>query len=198
MDGDERQPALEKLNYYAPEPKQSMRKRLNWRGLLLLFGLVAGILAIIAYLQQPVGTPHRIRCQRNLSMISNGLLLYTTDRASRGAYPDDLLPLLVDGEMSPEMFVCPESNDTKATGPTTQTIFADFAKPGRCSYVYRAAGLTTATVTPKHVLAHERLGNHSDPGINVLFGDGSVEWLDADKAKKLIAELDAGHNPPRN
>ena len=33
--------------------------------------------------------------------------------------------------------------------------------------------------------------------MNVLFADGRVEWIDEPQAKHLLAELSAGHNPPR-
>lgn len=198
MSFDEKRPA--KLDYATPDESTSRSRRIRrLRGLLLIgMGAVIITIAVSDLFTGPrcISTT-RTLCKSHLSQIGKGLILYTSDPANRGAYPKDLLPLLVDGEMSPEVFICPGSNDTKASGPTTRAMYDDFTKPGRCSYIYRAAGLTTATVTPQHVLAHERLGNHTDPGINVLYGDGSVEWLDADKAKKLIAELDAGYNPPR-
>jgi hypothetical protein len=33
--------------------------------------------------------------------------------------------------------------------------------------------------------------------MNVLFGDGHVEFIAQPNADKMIAELKAGHNPPR-
>jgi hypothetical protein len=33
--------------------------------------------------------------------------------------------------------------------------------------------------------------------MNVLYADTHVDWVDAPKARKLMAELNAGHNPPR-
>jgi prepilin-type processing-associated H-X9-DG protein len=52
-------------------------------------------------------------------------------------------------------------------------------------------------VTRDHVLAYEHLPNHSHGGMNVLYGDGNVRWVDAADAERLVAELSAGHNPPR-
>jgi hypothetical protein len=33
--------------------------------------------------------------------------------------------------------------------------------------------------------------------MNILFGDGHVEWFDAKAAQIILNELKPGHNPPR-
>jgi prepilin-type processing-associated H-X9-DG protein len=42
----------------------------------------------------------------------------------------------------------------------------------------------------------EPISNHSD-GINVLFADAHVDWLDLDEAKKLIANSIGAKTPLR-
>ena len=54
-----------------------------------------------------------------------------------------------------------------------------------------------ADVLSKAVLAYEPLANHGN-GMNVLFADGRVEWIDPPRGRKLLAELDAGYDPPRD
>jgi prepilin-type processing-associated H-X9-DG protein len=49
---------------------------------------------------------------------------------------------------------------------------------------------------PGAVVAYEPLSNHGN-GMNVLYADGHVQWLDAGPGRRLMAELSAGHNPPR-
>jgi prepilin-type processing-associated H-X9-DG protein len=39
--------------------------------------------------------------------------------------------------------------------------------------------------------------NHDHGGMNVLYADGHVDFIPMPTAKKIIAELHAGHNPPR-
>jgi prepilin-type processing-associated H-X9-DG protein len=56
---------------------------------------------------------------------------------------------------------------------------------------------TWGALTPAHVLAYEPLTDHIGDGMNVLFGDGHVEWVPKLKASHMTAELNAGHNPPR-
>ena len=46
------------------------------------------------------------------------------------------------------------------------------------------------------ILAYDHLENHAAKGINVLFGDLHVDFADAPSAQRLIARLNAGHNPP--
>ena len=67
---------------------------------------------------------------------------------------------------------------------------------GHNSYVYAAANLSADAATRDHVLAYEHRHNHGGDGMNVLFGDGNVRWLDDDDATHLLAELTAGRNPP--
>lgn len=45
------------------------------------------------------------------------------------------------------------------------------------------------------VAAYEPLSYHGG-GMHVLYYDGHVQWLKKDRATALIAELEAGHNPP--
>jgi hypothetical protein len=33
--------------------------------------------------------------------------------------------------------------------------------------------------------------------MNFAYGDGHSEWHDLEQSKKILAELNAGHNPPR-
>jgi prepilin-type processing-associated H-X9-DG protein len=52
-------------------------------------------------------------------------------------------------------------------------------------------------MTADGILAYEPMRNHGGAGVNVLYGDGHVEWVTGEKAKWIIGELKAGHNPPR-
>ena len=69
-----------------------------------------------------------------------------------------------------------------------------------CSYIYAAPTMRfsrfDSSPRAEGIVAYESLINHGD-GINVLFGDGHVEWLNLNEAKHLVAELQAGRNPPR-
>jgi prepilin-type processing-associated H-X9-DG protein len=136
-----------------------------------------------------------VKCSSNLRQIGQGIALYASDNG--GKFPTQLGQLITDGDINPEVLVCPDSDDTKATGATTQQILANFAKKGHCSYVYLGAGMTSKTVLADTVVAHENIADHIGGGMNVLFGDGHVDWLGKNEATYLLKELQDGHNPPR-
>ena len=104
-----------------------------------------------------------------------------------GKYPDDLATLLSDEDLSPDVFVCPLTDDAPSNAPTTQQAVEDLKKSGHCSYIYLGKGLTQAT-GPRRVLALEPLSNHDD-GIHALCADGSVEWTPAPEAGPLLETL---------
>ena len=114
---------------------------------------------------------------------------------NKGQFPPDLATVLATQEMTSDTFVCYRTSDTPATGPTTRAVAANLEMGGHLSYVYVGKGMNLS-VPPTAVVAHEPLANHVD-GMHVLFGDGHVEWLDATRGRRLLAELSAGHNPPR-
>jgi hypothetical protein len=85
------------------------------------------------------------------------------------------------------------------TGPTTQAVAAAVVGVrSHCSYVYVGSGLSAQTATAQHVLAHEYVSNHKNTGMNVLYGDGTVQWLQKAEAERVLSELQQGHNPPRD
>jgi prepilin-type processing-associated H-X9-DG protein len=137
----------------------------------------------------------RIKCASNLKQIGLSLQIYAGEHS--GQYPASFQELLPAADITTEVFVCPLSTDTRAFGPTTLETLQVFGEPGHNSYVYAGAGLTSATITPSHVLAYENLSNHGGDGMNVVYGDGSVEWVPKKQAAAVVAELQAGFNPPR-
>jgi prepilin-type processing-associated H-X9-DG protein len=151
---------------------------------------------IVPTLGRPREPAQRVKCASNLRQIGQGIQMYANE--NRGAFPPSFDAVLSTQDLTPEVFVCPSSDHERATGPTTQAVVASFlSNPNlHCSYVYTGAGLTSATATPKHVLAYEHATNHKD-GMNVLYGDGTVQWVDAKQSAHLLSELTAGHNPPR-
>ena len=121
------------------------------------------------------------------------MLLYANDH--QGRYPDTMGDLLEE-DITTAVFVCPGSNDFPATGATTQATAVDLYAGGHLSYLYFGKGLI-GTPPATLILAHEPLANHQNKGMNVLFGDGHVEFITPPAATMILAELKAGHNPPR-
>jgi len=131
---------------------------------------------------------NRIKSAFNLKQIGMEMEMYAN--AHNHEYPESLVAILAIGDLTPETFVSPLGNDTPATGPATQAVLADFTKPGRCSYLYFGAGLSD-TGDPNTVTAHE-VPQPNEPGMDVLFLDGHVEFVPNPAAQQLRAALAAG------
>jgi len=130
-------------------------------------------------------TVNRIRCASNLRQIGQALQRYADDNG--GHYPGDFLTLSLNEDLPSMIFVCPSSNDEPA-GVTTQEVTDNFNKPNHCSYSFFGQGLSTP-VASNRVIAAENLENHGGQGMNILFGDGHVEFENKDEAAKLLATV---------
>lgn len=129
----------------------------------------------------------RVKCGSNLRQIGQALTMHADEHG--GKYPNDVAEFFGDGfDFYPSALVCPSSNDEPAIGPTTQAVLADFATPHHCSYLYLGKGLSQPLPSDR-VIALEPLENHQGKGLNVLFGDMHVEWLDKAQADILLAKL---------
>jgi prepilin-type processing-associated H-X9-DG protein len=140
----------------------------------------------------------RVKCASNLRQIGQAAQLFANDH--NGNFPDTADQLYAHSDLTSEVFVCPSTNDTRAPGAASRTQEAvGLTKGGHLSYVYVGKGLSAVTgpgATGKAVVAYEPLTNHANAGTNVLFADGHVEFFPAAQAKQIIADLQAGTNPP--
>ena len=186
-------------------PNSAATPRRNPDGLVLkllissiLFALLIAILIpALSWLQAGRYEVKARRCPSNLRQIGLAMMMYANDHKGQlPPTPDLLIDPAGDG-LAPETFVCPFSHDHAATGNTTSAIRADFALPGHNSYVFTDLTGRADDLTIDHVLAYDNPANHGGDGVNALFGDGHVEFLDAQRTAHLLSELKAGHNPPR-
>ena len=166
-----------------------------WLGVAQL--CLVGAVLVLLPTRGPREPAMRVKCVSNIRQIGQGLQMYANEHG--GVFPPSLDFVLSPQYLESDVFVCPSSNHEPAAGPTTQAVVANFRAAAHlhCSYVYAGASLTNATATPKHVLAYEHATNHNRDGMNVLYGDGTVGWLDAKQAGHVLSELIDGHNPPR-
>jgi prepilin-type processing-associated H-X9-DG protein len=138
-------------------------------------------------------TANRVKCASNMRQIGQALLLYAND--NHGQYPPRLEDLVLNENILSSTFVCPSSNDSAAPGSTPQAMAASLSSGGHESYIY-VPNLNSA-VSSDTVVLYEPLTDHNNAGMNVLFGDGHVEFDTRQTASGMIAELQAGFNPPR-
>ena len=161
---------------------------LSLAGILCGGGVVAWAMVLPLSCRMQCGPTAEGLCRINLKTLGQAAMLYATDH--QGRYPAGVAELLEE-EIKTSDFVCPSTKDTPATQPTA----ADVTAGGHLSYVYVGGGFT-APVPPGAIIAYEPLCNHQMRGMNVLFGDGRVEWVEAKEARNMLAELAAGRNPP--
>ncbi len=157
-------------------------------GIMLWVGYLALLTSImIPSLNRARETANRVKCASNMRQIGQAILLYTNDNA--GQYPPDLATLLKTEDLTPIVFVCPSSSDTPATGP------GDLESGGHLSYKYIGKGMNNSK-SPMTIVMYEDDKDHGGDGMNVLYGDGHVEFLDKSQTKLTLDELKAGYNPP--
>ena len=115
---------------------------------------------------------------------------------NRGRFPDTFATLMLTQDITPEPFICPSSQGERAPGETPRQRAANLKAPDHLSYVYVGNGLDTS-VPRGAIVAYELMENHNRDGIHFLYADGHVEFHRRQDAEFFIAELTAGHNPPR-
>jgi len=174
------------------------RKRSNFA---IVEGATALLLALfVSWLLPQLGQPkeraNRVKCASSLRQIGQAILLYASDHA--GQLPAGFQQLLTGPDaVDPTVFVCPSSDHDAWMGATTQQVLAVLAQKGHWSYVYLGVGRTLTKLTDDMILVYEDPVNHEGDGANFLFADGHVEWVITAEAKRMIEDLNSGHNPPR-
>jgi prepilin-type processing-associated H-X9-DG protein len=120
-------------------------------------------------------TANRVKCASNERQIGQAMLLYSNDHT--GEYPPDLGTLILKTEISPEVFVCPSSDNALPPNAKQMTPeqMAEWVNK-HASYIYAGKGLKNNSPA-EGILLIEKLDNHDHDGINCMFGDGHVEFV---------------------
>jgi prepilin-type processing-associated H-X9-DG protein len=180
---------------YEPRTDAGLR-RAYWLKVMKLAIVVAiifgGIAFVLPFLNQARVENPRLACANSLRQLGLGAIMYAYQNNLK--IPDDLQTLFDSQELGSSVLVCPSSNLPSLSGATTQAADAAIAA-NQVSYIYLGKGLTL-NAPADTVLMYEPLADHQD-GINVLFVDAHVEWLDLKEAKKLLARIAVGENPVR-
>lgn len=122
----------------------------------------------------------------NLRMISQGCLMYANE--NNGKLPPDLGTVYKTQDVIPQTFLSPLGQTELAPDFGASNMDQKVEWISRhADYVYRGAGKKAADLGGDDVLAHDRpeiAREHG--GMNVVYGDGHVEWLSLPQAQKLL------------
>src|SRR5665213_331349 len=179
------------LSYENPTLEQEIPPRKNpMRNVLIFFVTVAALFLGVLLIMPALGKAHtqapRIKCAANLKNIGLAIQIYANSHDGR--FPATFEELLLTTDLTPEIFVCPDSNDVPAPGNTAADQATHLRAGHHLSYVYVGKGLTMSVLNAANVVvAYEPLKNHHGDGSNFFFADGHVEWIAANAAKALIA-----------
>ena len=160
--------------------------------LAIVVAIISGAITFLLRLRSPRVESPRLPCASNLRQLGLGAIMYANEHHMK--MPDDLQTLFDSEEFGSSVLVCPSSNLPSLSRATTQAADAAITS-SQVSYIYLGKGLTV-NAPADTVLMYEPIGDHGD-GMNVLFADAHVEWLDLIEAQKLLARIAAGQNPVR-
>jgi len=171
-------------------------------GLVLgLVGLLVGIpiwtSAIYIQVTQKHEQANRHTCELHLKDLGRSLIAYANSH--QGQFPDTLEELAKTMPPSAAIardFVCPSTTQTPPATSSPEALANDISSGMHCSYFYTGKGLRL-DATPDTVLMYEPLSNHQREGMNVLFADGNVRWLNADEADQVIQQHFSSTQPIR-
>jgi hypothetical protein len=163
--------------------------------LLLCFGLLGGYWVTLPLWPVPRGGhPPYTRCGLNMCQLGLAMIMHSNE--NRGEFPQSLGDLLLTQDVTWHVFVCPSKSDSRPDAATMEEIAAQIdARFGIYTYIYLGSGLKNG-VPPETLLLYEPLSNHRGV-FNILRADARVELWPREKMEKMLAELEAGHNPPR-
>jgi prepilin-type processing-associated H-X9-DG protein len=140
-------------------------------------GTALGASVLLPSLNRARETANRVKCSSNMWQISQAMSQYAIE--NNGEYPPDLGTLILAGEidLTIDVFVCPSGASAVPAvirnAPREQQ--AEWVNQN-ADYVYLGDG-KRSDLPADEPLLHEHLYNHDGEGVNMLFGDGHVEFV---------------------
>ncbi|HET6251367.1 MAG TPA: hypothetical protein VFE47_27025 [Tepidisphaeraceae bacterium] len=160
-------------------------------GVLVVIAIPCLISILLPALNKVREEALKAKCAANMRMIASAMITYSGSNG--GQYPDSMSTLIRTSGLSPMTYVCPASNDTPFTKSASSITEADL--PGHCSYLYTGRGYTTLTLNPNDILLYEAGTDHNSKGMNVLYGDYHVSWINKALMPSTLQAIQA-QTPP--
>ena len=148
-------------------------------GAIMALPLVAGVAMPATYRAR--ARAQQVQGGNNLRQIGNAIQMYVVDHAK---YPTDFGPLLAENKLSLDTLVSSHAGtqvppDVRKGTPDDQANWAN----SRSDFVY-LGGELKAGADRTAILVYERPDGR--PGMNMLFADGHVEWIEVEAARQMI------------
>lgn len=192
-----------------PLASRSERDRMTPGGKRLALGLVVGTLIAASIAVSVVRARQAAerewrhgnagRCRSHLHTIGQAIDLYAGGHG--GMMPPDLATLCVAEELTADTLVCRSSDDEPSAATRPAAFLADVAAGGHQTYVYVRRVDRYDALLDDEVVAFEPIGHHpradDAPGMNVLRGDGKVEWVTGAAARSIVERHARGERPIR-
>ena len=131
----------------------------------------------------------QVKCRSNLRQIGLAVLMYVHDGGHWPTSRAELARMATVLDVTPDMFVCPASAHERAPGTQPAEWSAAIDDDRYFSYVVSPRPLSPPDSVGR-VMMYEPLDQHSD-GMNLLYDDGHVEWLDRPVAEQWLATIDS-------
>jgi prepilin-type processing-associated H-X9-DG protein len=164
-------------------------------GILVIIPFLAGSSAFLPALANAREAANRVKCAGNMKQLYTAMVMYANN--NNGAFPNKLEDVLTaDPTLDRNAFICPDDDKAPPSASNAQTAAHEIASGKNSSYLYVGEGLTTSA-SADTVLLYEPLGLHKkhNPGMNVLFADGHVEFVKEADAKTILDQQAAGTKP---
>jgi prepilin-type processing-associated H-X9-DG protein len=181
-------------------PKRT--RRFSVEGIIvILITLVVGAMLVLPALDWRPRPPHKAICRNNLKQLHVGMMVYVQAFGAKKDYPPHTGPRFLqclagrcgDRDRHPEDYFgrAPlpiEGKELNCLRSREEGVFASYLGPRKHTPAGNPSALMDG-LPARTPVAADRKGNHADGG-NVLFLDGSVEFLTGGDYEKALAQLE--------